>query len=114
MNTLLCVYVGKGLAGGRIMEHIRQKYRHLDKLDTIFCTFYECRNRIAKYLEQLFLDLYGFESNKNENIGSDYLFGVWDRQRYLHGTELDLLADSISAGHGLGSDGLLRLGNSDG
>ena len=101
MNTLLCVYVGKGLAGGRIKEHIKQKYRHLDKLDTIFCTFYECHNRIAKYLEQLFLDLYSFESNKNENIGSAHLFGVWDRQRYLHGTELDLLADTISARHGL-------------
>lgn len=114
MNTLLCVYVGKGLAGGRVKDHIRNKYHHLYKLDTIFCTFYECHNRIAKYLEQLFLDLYKFESNKNENIGSDHLFGVWDRQRYLHGTELGLLANTISAKHGMGSDGILRLDNSDG
>jgi len=56
----------------------------------------------------------GSSQIKNENTGFDYLFGVWDRQRYLHGTELDLLADTISAGHGLGSDGLLRLDNSDG
>ncbi len=113
MHTLLCVYVGKGLAGGRIKKHIREKYSQLETLDTVFCTFYECSNRIAKYLEQLFLDLYSFESNKNENLGANHLFGVWDEGRHLHGTQLDSLADTISAKHELGSYSFLLLNNGD-
>jgi hypothetical protein len=101
-NTLLCVYVGKGFAKGRIMDHINKKYSHLTKLETLFCSFYECSNRIAKYLEQLFLDLYKFESNEHENRGANYLFAVWNRQRYLHGTEIQLLADIASRRDGFG------------
>lgn len=102
-NTLLCIYVGKGFAGGRIKEHIKEKYGHLTKLDTLFCSFYECPNRIAKYLEQLFLDLYKFESNEHENPGANYLFAVWDRQRYLHGTKIELLANISSRKGWLGA-----------
>jgi hypothetical protein len=97
MNTLLCIYVGKGLAGGRIKNHVNEKYQDLGGLDTLFCTFYECTNRIAKYLEQLFLDLYKLESNSYENNGLNHLFGVWTRERYLHGTELGSLANIYSS-----------------
>jgi len=83
--TMLCVYVGKGLAEVRINSHIKNKWPQGANL---YVTFYECSNRIAKYLEQLFLDTYGFYLNSNENPGSNHLFAVWDNERHLLGTEL--------------------------
>ncbi len=84
-HTMLCVYVGKGLAEARINKHIKEKW---PKQEQLYVTFYECKNRISKYLEQLFLDTYAFHLNTNENIGTKHLFGVWDQDRYLLGTEL--------------------------
>ncbi len=88
--TMLCVYVGKGLADARINSHIFDKSPAEGNL---YVTFYECPNRMAKYLEQLFLDTYKFHFNKNENTGSDYLYAVWSNERHLLGTELN----SVSA-----------------
>lgn len=83
--TMLCVYVGKGLAEVRVNSHIKEKW---PKKEDLYVTFYECTNRMAKYLEQLFLDTYAFYLNNNENTGSRYLFAVWDNERHLLGTEI--------------------------
>ena len=34
-------------------------------------------NRLSKYYEQLFLDVYDFELNNIENPGAEHLFVVW-------------------------------------
>lgn len=88
--TMLGVYVGKGLAKGRIMEHIKNKF---PTADTLYISFYECENRLAKYIEQLFLDTYAFHLNKIENNGTENLYAVWDEERYIHGTQLHELAN---------------------
>ena len=84
-HTMRCVYVGKGAAEGRVDEHIKKKFP--DK-EMLYVGFYECSNRISKYLEQLFLDTYNFDLNKNENPGTKTLYAVWDYERYTIGTEL--------------------------
>lgn len=84
-HTMFCVYVGKGLAEVRINSHIKNKW---PKQELLYVSFYECSNRISKYLEQLFLDTYSFHLNNNENCGSRSLFAVWDDERHLLGTEL--------------------------
>ncbi len=84
-HTMLCVYVGKGEAELRIKKHIKEKWPNQANL---YVTFYECSNRISKYLEQLFLDTYDFHLNKHENYGTQHLFAVWDHDRHLLGTEL--------------------------
>lgn len=84
-NTMLCVYVGKGLAEARINSHIKRIW---PQQESLYVSFFECSNRIAKYLEQLFLDTYSFYLNKNENCGKKDLFAVWDRERHLDGTEM--------------------------
>lgn len=84
-HTMLGVYVGKGMAESRILAHIKEKWPDEQLL---YVGFYECPNRIAKYLEQLFLDIYKFHLNTNENPGTESLFAVWDYDRYFHGTEL--------------------------
>jgi hypothetical protein len=87
--TMLCVYVGKGLAEVRITSHIKNKWPEGVNL---YVTFYECPNRLAKYLEQLLLDTYSFYLNSNENTGSAHLFAVWDNERHLLGTELNAVS----------------------
>ena len=52
-HTMLCVYVGKGLAEARVTDHIKEKW---PSSELLYVTFFECSNRLAKYLEQLFLD----------------------------------------------------------
>lgn len=83
--TLRCVYVGKGFAETRVNAHIKSKF---PDHDVIYAGFYECSNRISKYLEQLFLDTYNFELNKYENPGTSTLYAVWDYDRYMMGTQL--------------------------
>jgi len=83
--TMHCVYVGKGLAEVRVNKHIKEKW---PKAEDLYVTFYECTNRMAKYLEQLFLDTYDFYLNENENTGSKPLFAVWDNERHFLGTEI--------------------------
>ena len=88
-HTMLCVYVGKGLAEGRLNTHVKETWRRGERTHV---TFYECSNRIAKYLEQLFLDTYAFDLNKYENSGTKKLFAVWDSERYFLGTELNAVS----------------------
>lgn len=90
MNTMLGVYVGKGFAEHRINNHLNDK---VEKADFLYVSFYECENRLAKYIEQLFLDTYKFHLNKAENRGKEHLYAVWDKDRYMHGTELHNIAD---------------------
>lgn len=84
-HLLLCVYVGKGHVKGRVLSHIKTKWPEEQML---YITFYECENRVAKYLEQLFLDTYDFYLNSEENGGSGSLYARWDEERFVLGTEL--------------------------
>lgn len=84
--TMLCVYVGKGFAEGRINSHIKSKWPNPNEV-SLYASFYECSNRISKYLEQLFLDKYTFILNEYENPGTEKLYAVWDEERHFLGTE---------------------------
>lgn len=85
-NTMICVYVGKGLAEVRIDDHVRSIW---PENYSLYVTFTECINRLAKYYEQLFLDTYSFVLNRNENPGTEKLYAVWSEELHMHGTELD-------------------------
>lgn len=91
-HTMLCVYVGKGMAEGRILNHIKKKWPQSEYL---YVTFYECSNRISKYLEQLFLDIYQFHLNKNENLGDKNLFAIWSNDLHLNGTESGVISEIL-------------------
>lgn len=98
--SMMCVYVGKGLALDRVKDHIKGKWPNEE---TIHISFYDCENRISKYLEQLFLDTYNYHLNKNENPGRDILYARWDYDRYHLGTEIQNMADIFAKNHpGLG------------
>lgn len=90
MNSFLCVYTGKGHVKGRLLSHIKTKWPQEEML---YITFYECKNRIAKYLEQLFLDTYDFYLNSEENSGTGELFARWNEERTLLGTEMHSMAE---------------------
>lgn len=84
-----CVYVGKGYARSRLDSHVSEKWQGSNyKDDTLFATFTPIRNRLAKYYEQLFLDLYDAEFNKEEKSGGKPLYAVWGEDRYCLGTQL--------------------------
>lgn len=102
--TMLGIYVGKGFAEGRINDHIKNKWIHPEGI-SLYASFYECSNRISKYLEQLFLDRYGFILNANENPGTESLYAVWDEERHLLGTEANQVS-SLSNIHNM--DDLLK------
>ena len=82
---MICVYVGKGLAEVRVDDHVKKKW---PKNYSLYVTFTECGNRLAKYYEQLFLDMYSFVLNRNENPGTEKLYAVWSEELHMHGTEL--------------------------
>lgn len=84
--TMLCVYVGKGFAEIRINSHIRTKW---PKPAQMYVTFTIMENRLSKYYEQLFLDIYAFELNNNENSGEEFLYAVWGEERHHMGTQLN-------------------------
>lgn len=104
-HTMLGVYVGKGMAESRVLDHIKKMW---PKEQLLYVGFYECPNRIAKYLEQLFLDNYKFHLNTYENPGTEHLFAVWDYGRHFQGTELHSVSnlskidslDDMDLGHG--------------
>jgi hypothetical protein len=84
-----CLYVGKGFSRNRIKDHMKNK--SFDRSRPIFVTYYACENRIAKYLEQLFLDTYHFPFNTMENSGNGTLYARWNEDRFLLGTiQLDI------------------------
>jgi len=88
-RVVQAIYVGKGHIKKRVRNHIKN---YLDEQGTIFITFYECENRIAKYLEQLFLDQFLFPLNTQENLGKDLLYTRWEWLIGREGTEADYMA----------------------
>ena len=88
--SMMCVYVGKGIALNRIKDHIKTKWPGKEMFHV---SFFECENRISKYLEQLFLDTYKFYLNTSENTGSGTLYARWSEERYDMGTETQNLAN---------------------
>ncbi len=70
-----CLYVGKGSAAKRIAAHWSNK--ELETEGLVYFTFFKCQNRIAKYLEQLILDVYDVPFNKNEKKGKKKLCGYF-------------------------------------
>lgn len=70
-----CLYVGKGSAAKRIAAH--WSHKELDTEGVVYFTFFRCENRIAKYLEQLILDIYDVPFNKNEKKGKKKLCGYF-------------------------------------
>jgi hypothetical protein len=97
MNKMLCLYVGKGKVQDRVKSHIKIK---LNKEDMLYISFYDCENRMAKYIEQLFLDKYDFELNSEENIGTEELWCDWSDERVEMGTQIfeqsELLAKKLN------------------
>jgi hypothetical protein len=91
--SMRCLYVGKGFALNRAKKHIKEKWPDVGQF---YISFYECSNRISKYLEQLFLDIYSFDMNESENPGTLELFGYWNRERYEVGTETGQIAQRFS------------------
>lgn len=91
--SLRCLYVGKGIALKRAKKHIKEKWPDVGQF---YISFYECSNRIAKYLEQLFLDEYAFDMNDYENYGTRELFAYWKRTRYEIGSETHHVADRFA------------------
>ncbi|WP_141247011.1 hypothetical protein [Halomonas salipaludis] len=90
INSMLCVYVGKGIAESRVLSHVKNKW---PESQFLWVTFYECENRISKYLEQLFLDTYSFYLNTYENTGTGYLYARWSADRTWNGTEFDSMVN---------------------
>lgn len=88
--TMQCEYVGKGYPNTRVREHIKNKWQ---KEESLYVTFHECENRLAKYYEQLFLDKYQFNLNVNENHGTQNLYAVWDEERFSCGTHLNEISN---------------------
>lgn len=88
---LECAYVGKGQGHLRAKDHLKKKYPETAHFQM---SFYACANRIAKYLEQLFLDSYKFDLNSAENDKSKGpLYAYWSETRTKYGTETERLAD---------------------
>lgn len=88
-HAMLCVYVGKGFARDRLNTHVLEKWLKSGCQDIrLYVTFYEATNRLAKYYEQLFLDLYDPVINKGEKSGTRRLYAVWNEERYCLGTQL--------------------------
>jgi hypothetical protein len=90
IHSMICVYVGKGIAINRVKNHIKNKWPTEEMLHI---SFFECENRISKYLEQLFLDTYKYYLNLSENTGSGTLYARWDDERHSMGTEIQNMAD---------------------
>lgn len=93
MHRMLCLYVGKGYALGRIKSHIKDKW---PETQLLYITFYECKNRIAKYAEQLMLDIYDFPLNKDENQAEGWLATIWSDERHSIGTHLHEISDRLA------------------
>ncbi len=85
-HTMQCEYVGKGPPDIRVADHIKNKWMSGVML---YVSFHECKNRLAKYYEQLFLDTYQFKLNTNENNGTKILYAVWDNERFSLGTHMN-------------------------
>ena len=79
------VYVGTDFAHCEVKSRIQAKWPDVKEIQI---SFFECEHRIAKYLEQLFLENYDFYLNDERNTGKKPLYVRWDYDRYNIGTEL--------------------------
>lgn len=61
------LYAGKGRIDARFRDHWSKKATQEELL--IYFTFMELENRVAKYVEQLILDIYDLPFNRSENRG---------------------------------------------
>ena len=77
--------VGHNHLGG--LENVARK--KWPKNQALYISFYECENRIAKYIEQLFLDTYDFYLNSSENNGSGTLYARWGKERFEMKDEIE-------------------------
>lgn len=93
MYFLRCIYVGKGSVRDRIKDHIKSR---LTANEILYISFYECENRIAKYVEQLFLDKYKPELNVEEKYGEFDLFARWSEERFSIGCGNESLSKLFS------------------
>jgi hypothetical protein len=120
-HNLQCVYVGKGAALTRLLDHTsddrlekdddwlldpdarkalekrraedrKKKRERLRADEPYWISFFECENRVAKSIEQLFLDTYRFSVNTNENPGVEELWASWIDERYAIGTEIHAIS----------------------
>ena len=89
-----CAYVGKGDGLIRAKDHLKEKY----PVESLFIiTFYECPNRIAKYLEQLFLDKYCIWINKEETDHSGpLLYAYWSEERFYGFKQTHVIAEGLA------------------
>ncbi len=62
------LYVGKGRIRKRVINHWKHKPTKEEML--IYVTYSPMKNRLAKYIEQLMLDVYNFPLNTSENPGT--------------------------------------------
>lgn len=65
---MTALYVGKGFIGKRLRDH--WKHKDFSEELLIYFAYVELPNRLAKYIEQLLLDLYDLPYNKAENSGT--------------------------------------------
>lgn len=69
------LYVGKGDVAVRLRRHYQTK---AFPEEIVFVTHLDLPNRLAKYVEQLLLDLYDMPMNTHENLGRSHLRNCWD------------------------------------
>lgn len=68
---MTCKYIGKGHIVRRLINHYNTKNFDTDGL--LYFTFIALENRLAKYFEQLFLDIYDIPLNNSEKKGKNRL-----------------------------------------
>ncbi|KAF1073882.1 hypothetical protein [Halodesulfovibrio sp. MK-HDV] len=72
---MTALYVGKGDILNRMVYHVKTK--DFGENINLYATYLEFPNRIAKYVEQLLLDLYDFPMNTFENYGEKPLYAFF-------------------------------------
>ena len=77
LYPMRCLYIGKGEIFKRLENHFNTKDFSNEEL--VYFSYFICKNRIAKYLEQLFLDLYNVPFNKSENKGKKILNVIYNQ-----------------------------------
>jgi len=96
-HALKCIYVGKGEVFTRIIDdHLNSKLEEFGA-SSIHVSFFQCKNRFAKYYEQLFLDLFKIPLNKSESRGDIELWAYWPAERAQYGTDAHNNADRYAA-----------------
>lgn len=94
-HKMKCVYTGKGFVTVRVKKHLKEKWNIVPSM-TLYMSFYACENRIAIYLEQLFLDTFDFHFNKKENKGKLVLETTWPETLVTNGTKVYEIAELMA------------------